>query len=141
MIQKIFNPGTYSNNINLVLLVLRLVVGIFMLTHGFGKLDRLFGSDPIQFADPIGLGATASLAFTVFSEFFCSILIILGLGTRVVTIPLLSTMVVIIFIVHGNDGFGKQELPGLYAAIYSAIAIFGAGKYSLDYLITKRINQ
>lgn len=133
-----FNPGNYSKNIDLVILLLRLVVGIFMLTHGMGKFTKLFGNEPIQFSDPLGIGATASLTLAVFSEVFCSILLIVGLGTRFAAIPLFITMVVAIFIVHINDGFGRQELPGLYAVIYIAISTLGAGKYSIDYLISKR---
>ncbi|WOD42677.1 DoxX family protein [Hwangdonia lutea] len=136
--KNFFHPGTYTNKISLVLLTLRLVVGIFMLTHGLGKFERMFGDAPIQFADPLGVGATASLALIVFSEVFCSILIIIGLGTRLAAIPLFITMLVAALIVHSTDGFGRQELPLMYAAIYTTIAVLGAGKYSLDYLIAGR---
>jgi len=141
MIKNIFNPGNYLNNINFVLLILRLTVGIFMLTHGIGKFSTLFGDEPIQFPDPIGVGTTASLALTVFSEVFCSILLILGLGTRLAAIPLLITMLVAAFIIHANDGFGKQELGLIYAAIYLVIAITGAGKISIDNWIYDKINR
>jgi len=131
----IFNPGAYPNNVSIALLILRVVIGIFMLTHGIGKFQTLFGSGPIQFADPIGLGETATLALAVFSEVFCSILLIIGLGTRFAAIPLFTTMMVAAFIVHINDGFGKQEFALLYALIYTTISITGAGKYSLDYFM------
>lgn len=132
MIKNILNPGNYSNNINVALLILRLSAGLFMLTHGMGKLTALFGDAPIQFPDPIGVGATASLTLAVFSEVFCSILLILGLGTRLATIPLIVTMLVAAFIVHATDGFGKQELPLFYVSVYFVIALAGAGKYSID---------
>lgn len=141
MRKNIFSPGTYPNNVSIALLILRVVIGTFMLTHGIGKAENLFGSDPIQFADPIGIGVTASLALAVFSEVFCSILIIIGLATRFAAIPLLITMLVATFIVHINDGFGKQEFALLYAVIYSTIAIIGAGKYSIDYIITNSKNK
>ena len=134
---NVFNPGFYPNNVSTALLILRVVIGIFMLTHGWGKMETLFSGEPIQFADPIGLGASFSLAFTVFAEVLCSILLIIGLGTRLAAIPLLITMLVAAFIVHANDGFGKQEFALLYAVIYLTIAMIGAGKYSLDYLISK----
>lgn len=132
MIKNIFNPGTYTKNINLILLILRVVAGTFMLSHGWGKLFKLIGDDPIKFADPIGVGVTASLALTVFSEVFCSILLILGTATRFAAIQLLITMLVAAFIVHANDGFGKMELALLYGAMYLIITIAGAGKYSVD---------
>jgi putative oxidoreductase len=139
MIKNIFNPGNYSKKINFVLLLLRFAVGILMLTHGMGKFSALFGEGPIQFPDPIGVGATASLALAVFAEVFCSILLIFGIGTRLAAIPLLITMLVAALIVHANDGFGRQELPLLYSAIYVVIAIAGAGKISVDYWIFAKI--
>ena len=134
----LFNPGTYASNVNIALLILRVVIGIFMLTHGAGKFHKLFLSDePIQFADPLGIGAVASLVLVVFAEFFCSILLIFGLGTRIASITLFINMIIIAFIIHINDGFGKQEFALLYALPYLTITLIGAGKHSLDYLIMK----
>lgn len=140
MIKSIFKSGPYLNSIHYVLLLLRLAGGIFMLTHGIGKFSKLFGDDPIQFADPIGVGATASLALAVFSEVLCAILLIFGVGTRLAALPLLITMLVAAFIVHATDGFGRQELPLLYATLYLAIAIAGAGKFSIDHWIYSRLS-
>ncbi|MEX2485222.1 MAG: DoxX family protein [Brumimicrobium sp.] len=136
--KRLFNPGQYSKNVSIALLILRVVVGVFMLTHGIGKFEALFDGQPIKFADPIGIGATASLALTVFAEVFCSILLILGLATRFAAIPLLITMLVAAFVVHADDGFGKQEFALLYGVIYATVAMIGAGKYSLDYLVFRR---
>lgn len=130
--KNLFNPGNYENKINIALFILRLFVGFLMLTHGFDKLTTLFGSEPIRFGDPIGLGVTTSLALATFSEFLCSVLLIFGLGTRFAAIPLLITMLVAAFIVHAEDPFRRQELPLLYATIYIVIAIAGAGKFSID---------
>lgn len=138
MIKYIFNPGSYPKNINFVLLLLRITGGAFMLTHGLGKFSILFGDGPIKFADPIGVGETASLALAVFAEVFCSILLILGLATRLAAIPLLITMLVAAFIVHANDGFGRQELPLLYGVIYLTIAFARAGNISIDHWIYKK---
>lgn len=133
-----FYPGEYSNNISLSLLFLRLIVGGFMLTHGIGKWMMLIGDGPIRFADPIGIGVTASLALTVFAEVFCSLFLIFGVAVRLAALPLLITMLVAAFIVHGQDGFGKQELPLLYAAILMVIAFARAGKYSIDQWIHQK---
>ena len=141
MIKNIFNPGNNTNNVSYMLLVLRLVVGVLMLTHGMSKFHNLFGDEPIQFPDPIGVGVTASLALTVFAEVLCSILLIFGVGTRLAALSLLFTMLVVVFIVHSNDGFARQELPLLYAAIYMVIAVTGAGRISIDSLIYKKLDK
>lgn len=138
ILKKALSSGVSSTNISVALLILRVVGGAFMLTHGLGKFEALFSGEPIQFRDPIGVGATASLALAVFAEVLCAILLIIGLGTRLAAIPLAITMLVAAFIVHANDGFGRQELPLLYAAVYISIALIGAGKYSLDNWLSKK---
>ncbi|PWH81269.1 DoxX family protein [Brumimicrobium oceani] len=137
IVRQMFNTGNHAQNINIGLLVMRVVIGAFMLTHGWGKMLNLFSGEPIQFPDPMGIGATASLAMAVFSEVLCSILLIVGLGTRLAAIPLLLTMLVAGFIFHINDGFAKQELALLYGMVYLVITVMGAGKYSIDQLISK----
>ena len=138
MTKSIFNPGNYPKNIDFALLLLRIAAGGFMLTHGMGKFLKLFGDDPIKFADPIGLGVTASIVLVVFSEVLCSIFLILGLATRYSAIPLLITMLVAAFIVHADDSFGEKELALLYTTLYFVIALAGGGKYSIDNYIYKR---
>ncbi len=141
MIEKIFNPGDYPKNIDVILLILRISVGVLMLTHGVGKFETLFGSEPIRFGDPIGIGVTASLALAAFSEFFCSILLIFGLSTRIASVFLLITMLVAALIVHAEDPFRRQELPLLYASIYLVIVIAGAGKISIDNWISSKMKR
>lgn len=51
MTKKLLNSGSYSLEINVALLFLRITIGIFMLTHGVGKFIQLLGNDPIQFAE------------------------------------------------------------------------------------------
>ena len=108
-----------------------------MLAHGVPKLMKLIGDDPIKFADPIGLGATATLALAVFTEVICSLLVVVGLATRLAAMLLLITMLIAALIVHANDGFGKQELPLLYSAVYLVLVMAGAGRLSIDHLMVK----
>ena len=135
MIKNMLNPGSYSKNIDLSLLILRIAGGTMMLVHGIDKFSPLFGSEPIQFPDPIGLGATTSLALAVFAEVVCAALLIVGLFTRFAAIPLLITMMVAILLIHMSDPFERQELPLLYAVIYLVILIAGAGKFSIDNMV------
>lgn len=136
--KALFQTETKENYLNIIVLVLRLSVAALMLTHGFPKLTKLLAGGEIQFADPIGLGTIFSLALVVFAEFFCSIFIGIGLGTRLASIPLIITMLVAIFLVHWSDPFGKKELAILYLLIYVTLLIVGSRKFSIDYLITKK---
>lgn len=141
MLKSVFHPVTVSGHGNIALLLLRLTAGILMLTHGMGKLNLLLGSEPIAFPDPLGVGATASLALTVFAEVFCSVLLILGLATRLSVIPLIITMLVAFFIIHSADPLSAKELPLFYLVIYVALGIAGAGQFSIDHLLYKKMNR
>jgi putative oxidoreductase len=121
----------------MVLLLLRVTAGVLMLTHGYGKLQMLLNGGPYAFADPFGLGHTITLVVAVFAEFICSILIILGVFTRLAAIPLIITMMTAAIIIHSGDPIGNRELSILFGVIFIALAFFGAGKYSVDYLMKK----
>ncbi|WP_425637035.1 DoxX family protein [Algoriphagus yeomjeoni] len=120
------------------LLVLRLGAGGMILTHGYPKLMRLIGDDPIKFMDFLGIGPVVSLTLAVFAEFICGILVVIGFKTRLATIPLIITMLTAAFVAHASDPFGRKELPLLYFTVFFCILIFGAGKYSLDGLSDRK---
>ncbi|MEF9478597.1 DoxX family protein [Chryseobacterium sp. RRHN12] len=130
------NSGSIPKDI--VLLVVRVFVGFAMLSHGFPKLQMLLEGGKIEFFDFMGLGPQISLILTVFAEFVCSILIILGLFTRVALGFLIFTMVIAGFIVHGGDPFEKRELALVYLSVYLLLLVIGAGKVSVDHMIEKR---
>lgn len=109
-----------------------------MLTHGTPKLINLFGSEEIVFADPFGIGHGITLALAVFAEFVCSILVILGLGTRLAVIPLIITMLTAALIIHAADPFQRKEMAIIYLLIFTVLLITGAGKHSLDYYWLKK---
>ncbi len=74
------------------------------------------------------------------------ILLILGLATRLISIPLIVTMLVAIVTVHWENGFegGSNngfEIPLYYIIMLSTLFINGGGKFSLDYLINKYVNK
>jgi putative oxidoreductase len=136
--KKLFSTHINPNLLNAWLLVLRLLIAAFMLTHGFGKLESLLAGGELKFPDPLGVGVGLSLFLAVFAEFFCSILVGIGLATRLAAIPLIVTMLVAAFIQHADDPFGKKEFALLYLLVYVTLLITGGGKYSIDGLLSKR---
>ncbi len=120
-----------STNYNLGLLLLRVGFGGMMLTQGIPKLLKMLSGD-FSFGDPIGIGEPASLVLAVLGEVVFPILVIIGFKTRLSAIPAIITMAVAAFIVHGADPFGTKEMALLYLIGFIAIAVLGAGKYSVD---------
>ena len=122
---------------DLALLLVRLLAGGMMLTHGIPKIGRFFGEGPVQFADPIGLGPEMSLGLAIFAEVACAILVMIGFKTRWATIPLMITMLVAAFYAHGSDPFSKKELSLTFFTLFLSINS-GPGKYSVDEWIRRR---
>lgn len=136
MLKKWMSTAIDKNRADIALLALRLIGGGFMLTHGLPKLQKILAGD-FKFGDPLGIGPSLSLILTVGAEFFGALLIVFGLGTRIMSLPLMFTMLVAAFIVHSGDPFGKQEFPLLYFVIYLALFLMGSGRFSLDHVLAK----
>jgi len=136
--KRLFNtdlPGAFGH---FALLFLRVLAACLMLTHGFPKLQRLFSGEEIQFADPYGLGVTTSFVLAVFAEFVCSILVILGLVTRLAVIPIMITMATAVVFAHANDPFGVKEKPLLFLVVFTFLLLVGPGRYSVDRSLERR---
>ncbi|GAA3953427.1 DoxX family membrane protein [Chitinophaga oryziterrae] len=86
-----------------------------------------------------------SAYFVAFTEATGVIFLILGLGTRIIAIPLMITMLVAIRTIHwangfeaGNNGF---EIPLYYLLMLLVLLIYGAGRFSLDRIIDKKLKK
>ena len=129
MKSKIFNSRALSADLGL--LILRIFAGGAMATHGWAKFQKVLGGN-LEFGDPIGIGAEASLYLAIFAELVCAILVIIGLATRFAVVPLVITMIVAMFLVHAADPFNIKELAFLYLGIFVSLFFTGPGKLSVD---------
>lgn len=137
MMNNLLSPGRWSASAtDWASLILRIACGGFMLTHGWPKMQKMLAGD-YGFADPIGIGESASLMLTVFAEVLCAVLVLVGLWLRPALIPLIITMLVAAGIVHGSDPFGDKEHSLMYLFGYAALFLLGSGRFSLDALMRK----
>jgi putative oxidoreductase len=117
----------------LALLVLRIVISVVMIAHGYGKVFGGF-SQVRGMVQHIGFpGWTAYLLAG--TEFFGGILIVAGLLTRFVAVAMLIDMSVAIWKIHWHNGLkgpGGYEFPLTVAAVAFALIFFGAGPIALD---------
>lgn len=123
-----------SRSYGIGLLILRVASGAFLMTHGLAKIMD-FGSLSQSFLDPIGLGPQLSLILIIFAEFVCSILLILGLLTRLALIPMIIGMMVAAFFTFPQFTFEGSEKALLYLIVFVSLMFTGAGRYSFDRLI------
>ncbi len=130
-------PWIYRNHMGVAFL--RICVGGMMLVHGVPKLLMLLRGEGAGWMDPIGIGGTLSLALCCFAEFGCSLAIVLGLLTRMAALVLVLNFWVVVFFVEANDSWAQRELPLLYLVCFLALVCTGAGRFSLDHLIRRRL--
>src|SRR5688572_16663349 len=136
-LSRFFLVTAHSKTVDLGLFILRVGISLLMLPHGWSKLQRL-NEGAGEFYNFLGLSSELSLLLVVIAEFFCSILLILGFGTRIILIPLIIAMIVVVFIIHGADPLGDKEHGLLFLVPYVTLFITGPGKHSFDYLIFGR---
>lgn len=135
---KNLNTTGYNKTLlDWALLAVRIFVGVAMLTHGFPKLMQLLSGN-YDFINFFRIGQKTSLILAVLAEVLCSLFIILGLFTRFVSIPLIITMLVAVFVVHNNEPFAKQEMALLYLFHYILIFVTGPGSISIDRMINRK---
>jgi putative oxidoreductase len=137
--KKLFSVNHVPGNINVALLIGRISIAALMWTHGLPKMDK-FADTPVQFMEVFGMSHFLSLSLAVFAEVICSLFILLGFATRLAVIPLIITMLVVVFYIHADDPFGKQEMGLHYLLTYIMLLIMGSGKYSIDNLLYKKSN-
>jgi putative oxidoreductase len=118
-------------NPNLGLLFIRIAAGAGMMTHGWAKFQN-FESISTQFPALLPIGASGNLALVVFAELFCAALLVIGLFSRLALIPLIITMAVAFFYVHGADPFDKKELAFFYLVTYCGLFFTGMGSYAVQ---------
>jgi len=133
---QFFSTKYKQGALDFSLFLLRLAGGGLMTLHGFNKLIH-FTEKVKKFPDPIHIGPTLSLSLVIFAEFFCAVLLVFGLLTRLAAIPLVIVMSVALFVVHGGRVFDDGESAALFLAVFTCLLFVGPGKFSLDRLIGK----
>jgi putative oxidoreductase len=121
-------------------LLMRLFIGYFFVETGFGKVTHL-GSMVERFTQ-WGIPFPAfNAALSSYTELLGGALVLLGLFTRLVSVPLFINMVVATLTVKlkkvaGLDDFVELDEP-LYALVFLWLAFSGPGKLSLDFYLRR----
>ncbi|MDE3234470.1 MAG: DoxX family protein [Bacteroidota bacterium] len=118
----------------------------FVLAYGFYGPATMKWKDINSIGEWFGsLGIPAPL-FNAYlaagTEALGVVLLVLGLGVRIISIPLIITMVVAIKTVHWKNGFEAGdngfEIPLYYIVMLLTLIAFGPGKISIDHIIQKK---
>lgn len=127
---------------DLPLLFMRLVLAYGFYTTASMKWQNISGV--AEWFGTLGIPMPTFNAYLAAStEAAGVILLTLGLATRIISIPLIITMIVAIVTVHwgngfeaGNNGF---EIPLYYMIMLSVLLVNGSGRISADYFVNRLI--
>jgi putative oxidoreductase len=117
-------------------LVLRVVLAVLLLVHGVSKVIGGVGFVAGMLAK---VGLPASLGYLVYiGEVVAPALILVGLLTRAAALIVVVNMIVALLLVHTGQFFSLSEtggwaleLQGMYLGGAVALALLGAGRYSI----------
>lgn len=129
--RKLMSTNYSAGAFNVAMLLMRLTFGVLMMTNGYDKLIGFSGMKN-DFMNFMGLGSTTSLILVIFAEFFCALFLVLGLFTRLSSIPLVVCMGVALYKAHNMDVLGDGSSATLYLGAYLTILLLGPGKFSVD---------
>lgn len=127
---------TAATNLNLVVLCLRIGLGTLFIAHGWPKLSNLAGNiglwQSLHLPLPAVLGPVQAVV-----EFFGGILLLCGLGTRLISFLLAVDVLGAILVVDIHTG----TIIGLeWLALWGSLGLLGsgAGSLSLDEFLRSR---
>ncbi len=131
---------TYSN---LSRLFIRLFVGIMFLQFGIRQIIH-FDVMRNAFPPTLGMDSETSLIIMICIEVICSAMIMLGILTRLATVPPIISMILAeIYIFMNTTGMPYElqwmqpgYLPIMFLGIFFYLILSGPGKISFDYLIS-----
>lgn len=116
----------------------RITLGWLFLQTGWGKLDNL--PDIVAYFGQLGIPYPQYQApFAAATELVCGALLLVGLGTRLATVPLIIVMTVALATAQRESITGVADLFGLVEFLYIALLVWlgvaGPGPLSIDRLL------
>lgn len=122
-------------------LILRVVLGYGFFEPAWNKLQDVNAIG--EWFESMELPAPYLQAWlATLTEVLGVVLLVLGLGTRIIAIPLTIVMLVAIKTVHWEHGFAASdngyEIPFYYTCMLLCLVFLGSGRLSLDYLLSKK---
>jgi putative oxidoreductase len=136
-----FYCDTVGNIGSVGLLVLRLVMGIAFLFHGWPKIQN-----PMEWMGPEAPVPAVFQGLAALAEFGGGMALVVGLLTRLASLGIMTNMIVALGMVHlphgdpfvSKTGGRSYELAAIYLASAILFLILGPGRFSLDALLFRK---
>lgn len=124
--------------VDVALCWLRITGCLLLLTvHGIPKLLH-FDHELGLIEDPFGMGSLLTLSLAVFAEVLCPVFILLGVLTRLATLPVLFLLAVSVIWVHPEWSLAEGQFAWLLLIVFSTIFIAGSGRLAFGTSLAHR---
>ncbi|MFD2174699.1 DoxX family protein [Rhodobacter lacus] len=130
------------NTTDITALLLRIGSGVLFLAHGLMKVFTFTIPGTVAYFESLGLpGAFAYL--TILAELGGGLVLLSGIATRLVSIPLVLVLLGATWVHSGNgwtfsNANGGWEFPLFWALVQVTIGILGAGAYRVRVPVLQR---
>lgn len=122
------------------MLLLRVAVALeIAIVHGFKKIG-VGVAQAENIPNPLHLPEAFNNVFAIAANIVFPFFVLIGLFTRLATLPTLAVTLTGYFVVHRNDSLLLKDTPFIYSLIFLVILILGPGKYSLDNSLYKKLS-
>src|ERR1700712_2164631 len=120
---RLANPAATHQFFNAAMLCLRIAVSLEMIVvHGFKKLG--IGTAEAEIVpNPLHLPEAFNYAFAISANIFFPFLVLIGLCTRLATLPTLAVTLTGYFVLHWNDALLIKDTPFIYSVIFLFILV------------------
>jgi len=129
---KLFNWGMFCFR---VLASLELIVA-----HGFKKVG-IGVQEAEHIPNPLHFPETFNSRFAIAANIVFPVFVILGFCTRLASLPTLAVTLTGYFVVHWNGTLLEKDTPFMYSLVFLLITVLGAGKYSIDNYLYKKLSR
>lgn len=129
-LKSFLQPYVLPKGVSVALLLVRLVMGIALVMHGWGKIQT-----PMSWMGPDAPVPGFLQFLAALSEFGGGIALLLGLLTSVAMLGLFCTMAVAVHmhaVIKGDPFVGGYELALVYLILAVMFMLTGPGAFALD---------
>jgi putative oxidoreductase len=85
--------------------------------------------------NPLHLPEGLNQLVATFSDTVVPFLVMVGIATRVVVLPVIGVTAVGYFVVHRKDPVQVRDVPYMYTLSFLLLLLVGPGKYSVDHYL------
>jgi putative oxidoreductase len=125
--------GSELNNWALFFFRILLALELFRV-HGLRKLKSQHGP-PELVPNPLHLPEGLNQLVATFSDTVVPFLVMVGIATRVVVLPVIGVTAVGYFVVHRKDPVQVRDVPYMYTLSFLLLLLVGPGKYYVDHYL------